>query len=69
MEKLRACGEPCGTDAGRLLHALRLCERFLAHAQGSRRDLDALKADVQAALSQPVRRATQSLQGLVVGDW
>ena len=57
MEKLRACGEPCGADAGRLLHALRLCERFLAHAQGSRRDLAELKADVQAALSRPVRKA------------
>ena len=63
VEELRACDGPCGADAGRLLRALRLCERFLAHAQGSRKHLAVLKADVQAALSQPVRRQCHPVRG------
>ena len=74
IERLRTCtSSPRGAGTGALLRALRLCERFLSHARGSREDLATLKADVQAALSQPVcqkghRQLCQSLPEMVSGQ-
>jgi len=58
IERLRTSTSSApGASTGALLRALRLCERFLSHARGSREELATLKADVQAALSQPVCEA------------
>lgn len=65
VEKLRSCAGTPAVHTGHLMRALRLCERFLTHAVGSREELDRLKADVALALSKPVRAAFSLFQPLI----